>query len=150
MSLALEQADRALAMGEPPFGVVILNAKDDVIAATADEVVHRGDMSAHAEILAVRAACQRAGADLRGCVLYTTCEPCPMCYTAAWLARIDTLVYATTMQDVYQILGERQRELRMPVTELNGWSNEPMTLHANVLRSEAIQRFKDYASRCKQ
>jgi len=144
MSLALAQADRAMASGEPPFGVVILDSAGQTVAATMDEVVHRRDMSAHAEVLAVQQACQRVGPDLSGCTLFTTCEPCPMCYTAAWLARIGTLVYATTMEEVHQILGDQQRELRMPVSELNRWSDTPMALHAGVMRDDALQRFEDY------
>lgn len=145
MELAIAQARAALAAGEPPFGVVILDADQQVAAATHDEVNRRGDMSAHAETLAVRAASRALGPSLKGCSLYTTCEPCPMCFTAAWLAGISSLVYATTMDEVHDILGDAQRELRVPVAAMNALSREPMTLVARILRDDCLTLFQGYA-----
>lgn len=146
MLLAIEQALKAVASGEPPFGVVILDAQGELVAATHDEVNTRGDMSAHAETLAVRAACLVRGPSLDGCFLYTTCEPCPMCFTTAWLARIGGVVYATTMDEVHEILGDAQRELRVPVTRMNELSGEPVTLVKGVLRDRCLQLFREHAA----
>lgn len=147
MLLAVDQAVKAMTAGEPPFGVVILDAQGEVVAATHDEVNARGDMSAHAETLAVRAASQARGPSLAGCTLYTTCEPCPMCFTAAWLAGIDGVVYATTMADVHTILGGAQRELRVPVTQMNALSGQPVTLVDGILRERCLRLFREHASR---
>lgn len=146
MRLALAQAEIALATGEPPFGVVILDAEQNVVAATHDEVNRLGDMSAHAEVLAVRAASQSRGPSLTGFTLYTTCEPCPMCFTAAWLAGISGIVYATTMDEVHGILGDAQRELKIPVTAMNSLSRQPVVLVEGVLRAPCLALFHTYAS----
>ena len=142
MRLALEQAGRAQAAGEPPFGVVILDAGGALIAAEYDRVRSSGDMSAHAEVLAVRAACAVYGPDLSGCVLYTTCEPCPMCYTAAWLARIGTIVYGTTMADVHALMGAAQRELQIPAATVNVLNAEPLTLIGGVAAERCLGLFQ--------
>ncbi len=141
MELALEQARVALARGEPPFGVAILAEDGSVLAAAHDRVQEMGDMSAHAEMLAIRAACAVAGPDLHGCVLYTTCEPCPMCYTAAWLARVPLLVYGTTMESVAERTGGAQRELRVTASTMNRLHSQPLSLLAGVREQECLALF---------
>lgn len=93
MRLALAQARLAAKRGEVPVGAVIV--KDDrVITKGRNEIVARRDPTAHAEILAIRAAAKKLRRErLPGCVLYCTLEPCPMCAGAMVLARIDRLVY---------------------------------------------------------
>ena len=86
-----------------PFGAVIVRG-DTVLASAHNEVLSRNDPTAHAEILAIRAAAAAAGSPhLEGCTLYTTCEPCPMCLAAIHWARIDRVVYAETRQDAAKI-----------------------------------------------
>ena len=82
-----------------PFGCVI--TKDDtLIAEGANTVLSDLDPTCHGEMNAIRAACKNLGThDLSGCVLYTTGEPCPMCYGAIWWARIEKVYYATSIQD---------------------------------------------------
>lgn len=82
-----------------PYGAVIV--KDNcVIAASANKVTSNIDPTAHAEIMAVRAACKHLN-DFRltGCVLYTSCEPCPMCLGAIYWARLDAVYYACNRFD---------------------------------------------------
>jgi guanine deaminase len=82
-----------------PYGAVIV--KDNrVIAASANKVTSAIDPTAHAEIVAIRAACKHLN-DFRltGCVLYTSCEPCPMCLGAIYWARLDKVYYACTRFD---------------------------------------------------
>jgi tRNA(Arg) A34 adenosine deaminase TadA len=76
-----------------PFGAVIV--KDGVVIATgANKVTAANDPTAHAEIMAIRAACQGLGTfSLEGCELYTSCEPCPMCLAATYWARCKTIYY---------------------------------------------------------
>ncbi|HCA38276.1 MAG: nucleoside deaminase [Phycisphaerales bacterium] len=82
-----------------PFGCVIVRG-DEIIAEGANRVIAEKDPTWHAEMAAIRTACSAIGThDLSDCILYTSCEPCPMCYAAAWWARIDTIYYATTAQD---------------------------------------------------
>jgi tRNA(Arg) A34 adenosine deaminase TadA len=82
-----------------PFGAVVV--RDGVILARGwNAVTSSLDPTAHAEVVAIRRACRALGTfRLDGCVLYTSCEPCPMCLAAAYWARVDRLVYAATRDD---------------------------------------------------
>ena len=77
-----------------PFGAVIVRDKA-VIGTGVNRVVAENDPTAHAEVLAIRAACLKLGNfSLRGCILFASCEPCPMCLSAIYWARIETVCYA--------------------------------------------------------
>ena len=94
MGRALEAARAAAARGEVPVGAVIADARGRVLAVAGNEMRARNDPTAHAEILAIRAACAALGRDrLEGCVLTVTLEPCPMCAAAISAARLARLVY---------------------------------------------------------
>jgi guanine deaminase len=82
-----------------PFGAVV--ARDGVIVARGwNSVTTSLDPTAHAEVVAIRRACRTLGTfHLEGCVLYSSCEPCPMCLAAAYWARVDRLLYAATRDD---------------------------------------------------
>lgn len=86
-----------------PFGAVIV--KDGkVIAKSANRVTATNDPTAHAEVAAIRIACKKLKTfDLTGCTVYTSCEPCPMCLSAAYWAKIDMIYYANTKQDAQDI-----------------------------------------------
>jgi guanine deaminase len=75
-----------------------------VIARSANRVVPTNDPTAHAEVSAISLACQELGTfSLEGCVIYTSCEPCPMCLGAIYWARIDTIYYANDKVDAATI-----------------------------------------------
>jgi tRNA(Arg) A34 adenosine deaminase TadA len=97
--LSIESVER----GGGPFGAVIV--KDgEIIAAQSNTVTLDNDPTAHAEVNAIRAACQALGTfDLDGCVIYTSCEPCPMCFGAIHWAGIDRIYYANTRKDAANI-----------------------------------------------
>ena len=85
-----------------PFGCVIVR-DGEIIGEGANRVLVDGDPTSHGEVVAIRAACAATGShDLSGCTLYSSCEPCPMCYAAAWWARIDRIYYAATIQDAME------------------------------------------------
>jgi guanine deaminase len=86
-----------------PFGAVIV--KDGImIAASANKVMIENDPTAHAEIAAIRIACQKLNTyDLTGCEIYTSCEPCPMCLGAIYWAHIGKIYYANTKTDAAAI-----------------------------------------------
>ena len=93
MALALEQADAAGARGEVPVGAVLVR-DGEVLAADGNRTRELSDPSAHAEMLAIRAAAARLGTDrLTDCDLYVTLEPCTMCAAAISFARIRRLYY---------------------------------------------------------
>jgi tRNA(Arg) A34 adenosine deaminase TadA len=82
-----------------PFGAVVVLA-EKVIGEGANHVTPLHDPTAHAEIVAIRQACAALGRhDLRGAVIYSSCEPCPMCLAAIYWARLDALYYAATRDD---------------------------------------------------
>ena len=94
MRLALEQARLAEGAGEVPVGAVVVDARGEILAAAHNAPVARHDPTAHAEIVALRAAGERAGNyRLAGATLYATLEPCAMCAGAIVHARIQTLVF---------------------------------------------------------
>jgi guanine deaminase len=82
-----------------PFGAVVARS-GAIVARGWNAVTSSKDPTAHAEVVAIRRACRKLGTyNLAGCVLYTSCEPCPMCLAAAYWARVDRLVYAATRDD---------------------------------------------------
>ena len=94
MATALEQARAAAAAGEVPVGAVLLGPDGEVLAAAHNLVEARKDPTAHAEILAIRAAAAALGSPrLADCGLYVTLEPCAMCAQAISLARIRRLYF---------------------------------------------------------
>src|SRR5258706_6065734 len=100
MARAIELAIENVRSGRGgPFGAVIV--KDDRILATgANQVTSTNDPTAHAEVVAIRAACAALGTfQLDGCDIYTTCEPCPMCFGAIYWARPRCVYYGATAAD---------------------------------------------------
>lgn len=94
MEAALAEARDAAARGEVPIGAVVTDAQGAVLAAAGNEVEARADPSAHAEMLALRAAAARLGdKHLAGCTLTVTLEPCAMCAQAASLFRVGRVVF---------------------------------------------------------
>ena len=127
-----------------PFGAVVIR-DNEVIAEGWNQVTASNDPTAHAEIVAIRHAAAALGSfRLTGCVLYSSCEPCPMCLAAAWWARVDRVVYAAGRDDAAEAgfddtllyeelalpLGERRLAIRQCEREagrivLREWSAMP-------------------------
>jgi guanine deaminase len=86
-----------------PFGAIIVK-NGQIVAEGANRVTASCDPTAHAEIVAIRAACTKLNTfNLTGCTIYTSCEPCPMCLAALYWARIDKIFYANTKEDAAAI-----------------------------------------------
>jgi tRNA(Arg) A34 adenosine deaminase TadA len=86
-----------------PFGAVIVR-DGKVLAEGWNEVTSSNDPTAHAEVTAIRRACQAVGSfSLEGATLYTSCEPCPMCLASAYWARITRIVYSNTRDEAAEI-----------------------------------------------
>jgi tRNA(adenine34) deaminase len=93
MTRALEEAEAAFEAGEVPVGAVVVR-DGELVGRGRNRVEERQNPTAHAELLAVTAACEALGTKhLPGCTLYVTLEPCPMCAGALVLARLDRLVF---------------------------------------------------------
>jgi len=137
MAIALSEQNVAQGLGGP-FGAVIV--KDNkIVAASANTVVPSNDPTAHAEVSAIRLACQELNTyNLEGCVIYTSCEPCPMCLGAIYWARIEKIYYANNKSDaaaigfddqfIYEELDRPKEQRKLPVVEM--------------LRDEALGAFK--------
>ncbi len=95
MAAALDQARAAAVRGEVPVGAVVVDGRTgEILAGAGNETEGRNDPTAHAEVLALRAAAQRLGTPrLEGCDLYVTLEPCTMCAAAIAFARIRRLCF---------------------------------------------------------
>lgn len=103
MRKAIELSIENVKNGGGPFGAVIV--KDGEIVATGvNRVTANHDPTAHAEVSAIRAACQKLGTfDLSGCEIYTSCEPCPMCLGAIYWAHLDKIYYGNNKTDAARI-----------------------------------------------
>lgn len=129
MEKAIEEAEKGIAVRDGgPFGAVIV--KDNkIIAFGHNKVISSNDPTAHAEIVAIREASrilQRF--DLSDCELYTTCEPCPMCYSAIHWAKISRVYYGATRTDaknigfddqyLYDVLSNKISDTKLTLEEL--------------------------------
>jgi guanine deaminase len=104
MQEAIRLSREGMLSGEGgPFGCVIV--KDSIIIGRGhNRVTSTNDPTAHAEVVAIRAACRTLGSfQLEGCTIYTSCEPCPMCLGAIYWARPARIVYACTREDAAAI-----------------------------------------------
>lgn len=96
-----------------PFGAVIVR-DGAVLAASGNSVLKDSDPSAHAEVNAIRIACKKVGApNLTGATLFTSCEPCPMCYATAYWARIGKIYYAAAWTDYADLFDDQNISLDM-------------------------------------
>ena len=103
MRMAISQSIANAKKGGGPFGAVIV--KDGkVISKGVNKVIAKNDPTSHAEVEAIRSAAKKLkNFNLKGCELYTSCEPCPMCLSAIYWARIDKIYYGNTKKDAAKI-----------------------------------------------
>ncbi|WP_408898398.1 nucleoside deaminase [Nocardioides sp. R1-1] len=125
---AVALATTNVAAGGGPFGALVV--RDGAVVAEGQNRVTRDlDPTAHAEVMAIRAACAELGTfDLGGCTLYASCEPCPLCVSASLWARLDRVVYAADRDDAarggfddrafYELFERPRAEWSMPVAHL--------------------------------
>ena len=103
MQMAIELSIENIDSGGGPFGAIIVR-DGELIAEGASRVVPNNDPTAHAEVVAIRNACQKLQTfNLEGCTVYTSCEPCPMCLSALYWAGIERICYANTKRDAAAI-----------------------------------------------
>lgn len=105
MNIANECAKHGVNSGEGgPFGAVIVDKEGNIIAQGNNMVLKNNDPTAHAEVTVIREACKKLGTfDLSGYILYTSCEPCPMCLSAIIWSNIKEVYYACTRNDAGNI-----------------------------------------------
>lgn len=141
MKLAKQNADKGIAKNEGgPFGAVIINKQGNIIANGNNQVIKQKDPTAHAEIVAIRNACKVLNKyDLSNCILYTSCEPCPMCLSAIIWANIKEVYYGCTKKDAGKI-GFRDDII---YNYLEGKNKDLIKLQ-QIDRDECIKTFEEY------
>jgi len=129
-----------------PFGAVVV--KDGkIIARGVNSVTASNDPTAHAEVMAIRNACQALNTfQLTGCEIFTSCEPCPMCLGAIYWARPDKLYYANSKEDAAAISFDDldiYEELEKPIEERKLFTRQ-------LLREEGLEAFRKWAESTKK
>ena len=126
-----------------PFGAVVVR-KDKVIGRGWNRVTSTNDPTAHAEVVAIRDACRQLKTfQLGDCELYTSCEPCPMCLSAVYWARLKRVYYGNTRKDAARIAFDDDfiyREVALPISS----RKIPMK---QLLREEALAAFVEWKNK---
>ncbi len=140
MRIAIESSIENVKNGGGPFGAAIV--KDGVLVATGvNRVTANNDPTAHAEVSAIRNACKKLGTfSLDGCVIYTSCEPCPMCLSAIYWSGIRKIFYGNTAIDARDINFDDQ----FIYDEIDVPADRRTIPSICVLRNEAQQAFRDW------
>ena len=126
-----------------PFGAIVVR-NGEIIAEGCNRVTSTNDPTAHAEVVAIRLACERLGSfQLEDCVIYTSCEPCPMCLGAIYWARPAQVFYACTREDAASVGFDDQfiyDEIEKPI-------RERQIEMVNLLGAEGVSVFKNWAGK---
>ncbi|MBU1726435.1 MAG: nucleoside deaminase [Candidatus Omnitrophica bacterium] len=141
MRLAIKEARKNLRKMEGgPFGACIV--RDGKVIAVARNTVLISDASAHAEVNAIRFASKRLkDFKLSGCVIYSTTEPCPMCFSAIHWSRLDAVIYGTTVADAKK-LGFNELQINCKKMRDEGVSD--VKIYPAFLRRECLELFNDW------
>jgi tRNA(Arg) A34 adenosine deaminase TadA len=144
MRRALVICRAGLERGQSPFGAVIVRA-GTALAETHNQVWAQTDPSAHAEVMGIRAACAAVGTvHLEGATIYSTTEPCPMCFSCIHWARLGRIVYAARVEDA---AAAGFNELPVPNATMQRISGSRMELVPEVLREEALALYEAWGQR---
>ncbi len=138
MRLAIEATRKGIAQGQTPFGAVIVK-NGEVVVASHNQVWLDTDITAHAEVTAIRSACKLLDTiDLSGATIYSTCEPCPMCFSASHWAKLDRIVYGATIEDAEKA---GFHELSIHNHDMKHLGGSAIEITPHVLRSECAALF---------
>jgi guanine deaminase len=143
MRMAIETCRAGLTRGQSPFGCAIA-VGDRVLSRSHNTVVLTTDITAHAEVNAIRAANKELGdIFLSGAIVATTCEPCPMCMSALHWARVDTVYYGASIADA-EAAGFN--ELQLPAEKLLREGGSKLKLFSGTLAAECKELFQEWLS----
>jgi guanine deaminase len=138
MRMAIQAAREGMGKGEMPFGACIVH-KGKVLAVAHNSAKADIDTTAHGEVQAIRAASrQLRQLNLHGATIYTTCEPCPMCFAACLWANLGRIVYACRIEDAAKA-GIRQ--IPIPTTRMKQLSQSDVLITGDVLREDSLKLF---------
>lgn len=143
MDMAIQVAEKGIRKGNSPFGSCIVKG-GKLIAVAHNTVLARNDSTDHAEMNAIRLACRKLGTyDLEGCEIYTTTEPCPMCFAAIHWARIGAVVHGTYIKDV-KALGFS--ELTISDRRMKREGHSPVKVVCGFMREDCLDILKDWTA----
>ena len=142
MRLAIKEAEKGISrLSGGPFGACIVKGKK-VIAKTHNTVLKNKDATAHAEVNAIRLASKKLRAyNLKGCVIYSTTEPCPMCFSAIHWARIDKIFYGTNIADVKKL---GFNEMPISVKNMKKTDKSQLKFEAGFMKEECMDLLKKW------
>jgi len=139
MQLALDMCKTGIDAGQSPFGACLVR-DGQVLAASHNHVWLHTDATAHAEIECIRQACHTVGdVHLTGATIYSTTEPCPMCFTAIHWARMERIVFAARVEDARDF-GFNELQISNMKMKTLGISN--VTITPDFMRDAAVALFK--------
>ena len=138
MKKAIDLSVESVNNGGGPFGCVVVKG-DKIIAEGSNKVTSNNDPTAHGEIVAIRAACEKLNNfSLNGCELYSNCEPCPMCLSAIYWARIKKIYYGNTREDARKI----DFDYSFIYSEFQKDINQIKIPMFQIMRKEALKAFE--------
>jgi len=138
MKRAIELSLESVNKSGGPFGCIIVK-ENKIVAEGSNKVTSSNDPTAHGEIVAIREACKNLNTfTLAGCELYSSCEPCPMCLSAIYWARIGKIYYANTRDDAKKI----DFDDSLIYSEFNKNINERKIPMVQIMRDEALKAFE--------
>lgn len=144
MRLAIKTAREGMEKGQTPFGAVIVKGSELIVAAH-NVVWATTDITAHAEVNAIRLACRKLAAiDLSGCTIYSTTEPCPMCFSAIHWANCDKIVYGAAIADA---AAAGFNELSISNRDMKRLGQSRVEVVSDFLRDEAVELFRQFTAR---
>ena len=149
MKSTCEMASCGIDAGFGPFAAMIVNSSNEIIGTGNNMLTIEKDPTLHAEIVAIRNACKNLNSfTLAGCILYTSCEPCPMCLSASYWSRVDKIYYGNSRDDakdigfddsfIYEEVKKDINERKIPMVQLcreianesfQKWSNKRDKIH---------------------
>ncbi len=143
MAIAIKKAELGLKKGNSPFGCVIIDNKTKKLISTGNStVLEKNDSTNHAEINAIRSACKKLNTfKLENCILYSTTEPCPMCFSAIHWAKIKTIYFGTNINDVKKL---GFCELAISNEKMNSLGKSKIRIIKGYRRKECLQLLKKW------
>jgi tRNA(Arg) A34 adenosine deaminase TadA len=141
MQAAIDKALEGIQDGQSPFGASIVS-NEEIVTTAHNNVWGARDITAHAEINAIRDACKKLNqVHLPNCVIYSTCEPCPMCFGAIHWARISTIYYGVSIEDAESF---GFNEIRISNKQLQSLGELNIDIYPGYMRDECEAVFRKW------
>jgi tRNA(Arg) A34 adenosine deaminase TadA len=144
MQMAIDIARVGMSKGGSPFGCCIVKG-DKVVACEHNVVLQTLDSTAHAEVTALRVACKNLQTiDLAGCTLYSTTEPCPMCFSAIHWANVDKIIFGAGIEDA---MSAGFRELTISNEQMKSLGGSKLVIVRGMMAEENRALFKEFVAK---